>query len=323
MGIPQSRTLSRQISNGIGFTLDKKDKAILRELFVNCRASYRSLAKKFGLSPNTIKNRISKMSEKGVIRKFQIWYVNPDTIPFFGLIYTDGTENTEEFLSYIGKSPKIGYALTITTTEGGAYFIEGGCEGPEDFAELRDMLKRIDQVANVELHMYLHHRRGTRIEFTKPQLRVIRCLLQDARMRIEEISKRTGMAAKTIRRILKELEQSKAIHFACRANLSAGGMTDCFLRIEYDDKKASFDDVHSWIRGEYQAEVWWVFISSSDSVMFASLVLDNVLELEPISKRIREAPFVKSTTPLVVIADYAFEYQDDDILREMLNEAGV
>ncbi|MFX1369698.1 MAG: winged helix-turn-helix transcriptional regulator [Promethearchaeota archaeon] len=303
--------------------MDKKDKAILRHLFMNCRASYRSLAKKFNLSPNTIKNRISKMCELGVIRKFQIWYVNPDTIPFFGLIYTDGTENSEEFLSCVGKSRKIGYALTITTTEGGAYFIEGGCDSPNDFAELRAMLGRIDHVVNVELHMTVFHRRGTKIEFSKPQLRVIRCLLQDARMRIEEISKRTGMAAKTVRRILKELEQSKAIHFSCRANLSAGGMVDCFLRIEYDDKKGSFDDVHSWIRGEYQSEVWWIFVSPSDSVMFASLVLDNVLELESISKRIREAPFVKSTTPLVVIADHAFEYQDEDILRKMLDEAGV
>ncbi|MHA2143660.1 MAG: Lrp/AsnC family transcriptional regulator [Candidatus Thorarchaeota archaeon] len=57
----------------MGVTLDKIDKDILRHLFrVNCRASYRSLARKFGLSPNTAKNRVAKMIEQGVILKFQV-----------------------------------------------------------------------------------------------------------------------------------------------------------------------------------------------------------------------------------------------------------
>jgi hypothetical protein len=65
------------------------------------------------------------------------------------------------------------------------------------------------------------------------------------------------------------------------------------------------------------------FMSSSEPVMFTSLLLDSVLDLELLSKQVREAPFIKSTTPLIVISDTSFETESDIMLREMLDEGGV
>jgi hypothetical protein len=45
--------------------------------------------------------------------------------------------------------------------------------------------------------------------------------------------------------------------------------------------------------------------------------------LELLSKQVREAPFIKSTTPLIVISDTSFETESDIMLRELLDEAGV
>ncbi|MHA2385923.1 MAG: winged helix-turn-helix transcriptional regulator, partial [Candidatus Thorarchaeota archaeon] len=302
-----------------GVILDRIDKAILRELTLfNCRASYRSLAKKFDLSPNTIKYRITKMIEQGVIRKFRIHLSNETTglEAIFGLIFTDGTENSEELVSQIGRNPKIYYVLTLSATEGGAYFVGGGCRSPNELAELGAMLRRFDQVQKVELHMAFRPWKGRKIDFSKTQLKVIRCLNQNARMRIEEISERTGMAAKTVRRILKELEPGNGLYYSCRVNLSAGGMIDALLRIEWDDKMTSIDEVFHWIKRDYLDVIWMNFMSSSEPVMFTSLLLDSVLDLELLSKQVREAPFIKSTTPLIVISDTSFETESDIMLRE-------
>jgi DNA-binding Lrp family transcriptional regulator len=309
-----------------GVILDRIDKDILREFFmVNCRASYRSLGRKFGLSPNAVKNRVTKMIDDGVILKFQISLTHEmvGTEMAFGLAYTDGTENSREFVSGIGKSPLISFVSTLGTTEGGAYFVLGYCRGPNQLAELGAMLRGYDHVQKVELHMGFRPWKGHKIDFSKSQLKVIRCLQQDARMKIEEIAKRTGMAAKTVRRILRELEPGNGIYYSCRVDYSAGGVTDATLRIEWDDKMTSIDEMFHWLQREYSDDLWIILMSSSESVMFACFMLDSVLDLGPISNRIRNTSFVKSTTPLIAIAADSFESQGDIMLREMLDEAGV
>ncbi|MHA2143659.1 MAG: winged helix-turn-helix domain-containing protein [Candidatus Thorarchaeota archaeon] len=241
----------------------------------------------------------------------------------WGLIYTDGTENSREFVSQIGSNPMITYMLTLTSLEGGAYFFDGRCSGPNKVAELRTMLRGFDYVQQVELHMAFRPWKGRKIEFSKAHLKVIRCLRQDARMRIEEIAQKTGMASKSVRRILRELEPGNGLYYHCRVDYSAGGVVDATLRIEWDDKMTSLEKMFDWIRREYDDDLWIVYISSTEPVMFACFMLDSILDFGHISNRIREEQFVKSTTPLIAIAADAFEGQGDVMLREMLDEAGV
>jgi DNA-binding Lrp family transcriptional regulator len=310
----------------MGVTLDRIDKEILRDLFrFNCRASYRSLASKFGLSPNAVKNRVTKMIDQGVIRKFQVSLNHEMTGMelIFGLVFTDGTENSEKFVSQVGGNPIISNVLTLTALEGGAYFIDGHCSGPNKLAELGTMLRGFDQVRQVELHMAFRPWKGRKVEFSKAQLKVISCLQQDARMRIEEIAQRTGMASKTVRRILREIGPGNGLYYHCRVDYSAGGVVDATLRIEWDGKMTSLEDMFDWIRLEYKDDLWIVYMSSTEPVMYACFMLDSILDFGLISNRIREKPFVKSTTPLIAIAAESFETQAEVMLREMLDKAGV
>ncbi len=306
--------------------MDKIDRAIIREFVnVSCRTSYRSLARKFGLSPNAIKNRVEKLVELGVILEFQVFLASEVAgyEVLFGLVYTDGSENSKELISQIGSSPMIGTVNTLIMPEGGAYFLYGRCMGPGKLAELGAMLRAFDEVVSVELHMASHRIRGTKIDFSKQQLRVIRCLQQDARMRIEEIAKRTGMATKTVRRTLRELELGNGIHYAIRLNISAGEWVDAWVRIEWDDKMTSADQIVRWLQDEYPDDLYWLHISSSESVMLADFILDNILDLNKISTKIREAPYVKSTASLAASAQTSFEGLKEIKLRELLDEAGV
>lgn len=327
-GVFSEQNVTATNQHRMGVTLDKIGKDILRELFRgNCRASYRSLARKVNLSPNAVKNRVTKMIEQGVILKFQVSlnYEMTGIELVFGLVYTFGTENSEDFVSHIGNSPLIHWVSTLSTTEGGAYFFLGGCKGANQLAELGSMLRGFDHVQKVELHMAFRPMpwKASKVDFTKAQLKVIRCLQQDARMKIEEIASRTGMAAKTVRRILREVESGKGLYYHCRTDYLAGGVVDATLRIEWDDKITSIDEMFHWVKQEYSDDLWILLISSSEPVMFACFMLDSVLEMGPISNRIRAAPFVKSTTPLIAIETGSFEDQKDIMLRDMLDEAGV
>jgi DNA-binding Lrp family transcriptional regulator len=310
-----------------GVILDRIDKGILRELAMfNCRASYRSLARKFNLSPNAIKNRVTKMIEDGVIIKFYVRLVNEITgiEALFGLIFTDGAENREEFVSRIGSNPMIHTVCTLITIEGGAYFVFGGCTSPNQLAELGAMLRRFNHVQKVEIHRGYRPFRGRKIDFSKAQLKVMSCLYQDARMTIEEIAKRSGMAAKTVRRILRQLEQGNGIYYSSRLNLSAGGLVDVWVRIDWDDKLTSIDEIFHWLKSEYPDDLWMCHISASDSVMFADFILNDITKLEQISSKIREAPFVRSTTSLAAFAQSSFfEGLRDIKMTELLEGAGV
>jgi DNA-binding Lrp family transcriptional regulator len=305
--------------------LDRIDKEIIREfLNVSSRTSYRALARKYGLSPNAIKNRVEKLVEQGVILEFQVFLASEVAgyEVLFGLVYTDGTENCEEFIPKVGSSPMVGTVCTLIVPEGGAYFLYGRCMGPSQLAELGGMLRALSEVVKVDLHMAAHRIRGTKIEFSKQQLMVLRFLQQDSRMRVEEIAKRTGTSTKTTRRILKELEAGNGVHYSIRVNPSAGWV-DAWVRIEWNDKITSADEIARWLQNEFPDDLYWLHISSSESVMLADFILDNILDLNQISARIRGAPFVKSTASLAASAQSSFEGLKEIKLREVLDEAGV
>lgn len=53
-------------------SLDRIDIDILRELQENCRASYREIANKLGISIGTIHNRVKRMKDLGIIKGFSV-----------------------------------------------------------------------------------------------------------------------------------------------------------------------------------------------------------------------------------------------------------
>ncbi len=308
----------------MGSTLDKIDRAILRELnFVNCRLSYRALGTKVGLSPNAVKYRIENLIKAGVIIRF---IVLPsvgemaDINNVLAFVRTDGTEDTEEFISRIGESPMVYLVSPLICTQGSAYLVFGECLGNTMQVDLGVFLRSMDGVQHVELHTLLSLIERSKIEFTSRQLSVLQCLLQDPRMKVSEIARRTGMATKTARRVLRELEPRKAVSFSIRLNLSAGGLIDAWVRVVWDAKMISFDDLFQWIHDEYPDDLWWIWISTTDSVMFADFIVNHIEDIEEISRSIRKAPFVKSTSALAASTGYPFVRLSEIMARKIMEQ---
>ncbi|MHA2143590.1 MAG: winged helix-turn-helix transcriptional regulator [Candidatus Thorarchaeota archaeon] len=308
-------------------TLDKIDMTILREMDANCRASYRAIARKTGLSPNAVKNRLTKLIEGGVITDFLITltYETADVDSFLAVVCTDGSESVQDLVSYIGGNPMVYHVSALVCVTGGAYVVAGEHSSTITLAEIGAFLRGMDKVLSVELHPMLTTdlQRGQKVEFSRAQLRILKCLIQDPRMQISDIAEMTGMASKTVRRALKEIEDGEGVRFTARYDFAAGGLVDPFIRIIWNDKKISADELVQWLRHEYPAEFYYPWTSASDSVMFADFVVGDLSEAERISNHIRGAPFVLSTTILVGLSGAKFPHTTEIRLEEMLENAGV
>jgi DNA-binding Lrp family transcriptional regulator len=309
----------------LGGTLDKIDKAILFDLAINCRISYRSLARKTGLSPNGVKYRIERLVEEGVIIRFVVDFsLNMiDADHYLAFVLTDGTESIQEFVSFIGESPMVNNVNVLGSVDGGAYLVYGYYLGSIMLAELGAFLRGFDEVQDVELHTLILIDEGSRFEFSKLHLKILKCLSKDARMQINEIAQMTGMAPKTVRRGLKELSDSQGVRFTTRFDLAAGGLVDAFVRINWNDTMISADELVQWLRDEYPLKFWYQYISATDSIMWADIVVGSLLEVEQISSRIRSAPFVRSTATIIASSNVLFEKLTEIKLKEMLENADL
>ncbi len=308
-------------------TLDKIDMAILREMLANCRASYRAIARRTGLSPNAAKNRVENLIEGGAITRF---VVKLDTKAagagcFLGFVLTDGTESIQDFLSCIGENPMVFHASELLCITGGAYLVAGEHPSSAMLDEYEAFLRTLEEVQSVEFHP-MHSTdagQGLKAKFTGIQLKVLKCLFQNPRMQINEIAEMTGMASKTVRRALKELMDGGKVMLSASIDPPAVGIVDIFFRITWNNEMISVDELIEWLWSEYPNRLWYPWISESEKVIFADFFVGSLLEAETIAKQIRESPFVVSSTLLVTLSAAKFPYYPEVKLKEILDDAGV
>ena len=89
--------------------LDKLDIAICKEISEDCRKSYRFIGEKLNKSPGTIKSRIERLENMGVIKKWgaQLDYQKLG-FDFTAIIELDTMRSkTQEILTNISKSPNV------------------------------------------------------------------------------------------------------------------------------------------------------------------------------------------------------------------------
>ncbi len=301
--------------------------AILRELVVNCRASYRAIARKTGLSPNAAKNRVERIIESGGITGFTMKLRSKAAGVgcFLGLVSTDGTEDIQDFMSRIGENPMVTHVIELVCASGGEYLVSGEHPSHTMLHEYETFLRDLDGVQDVEFHT-MHTpdgRQGCTANFSRVQLKVLKCLVQDARMQVNEIAEMTGMAAKTVRRALRELMDGGDLRFTVSFGQANRGVVEIMVRITWDDEMISEDELIEWLRNEYPDEFWAPWTSESEAVLFAAFSVGALLDAQRISHRIRETPFVTSSTLMVYLHAENFPCYSEMKLKEILEDVGI
>ncbi|MFX0053472.1 MAG: winged helix-turn-helix transcriptional regulator [Promethearchaeota archaeon] len=304
--------------------LDTIDKKLILELDENCRATFQELAHKLGMTANAVRKRVTKLVEQGVIEEFVVIMRPAMTGAEFllALLHTDGLEDDEALLKEMGDYPGVVQTGLIASVKGRTYLVFAEYIGAAGLMDLRKFLCGLESVQEVELHTLLRQK-GTKIELSKLHLRVLRQLIEDARMSITDIANNTGLSAKRVRRALSDITESGAFWLAARWNLSAGEDTEFYARIEIDERVADREAVDEYLRSNHPSEYWLSFHSAIEPTVFAKFVTEHFRESDEIAKALKNAPFVKSIDVLICYPVYKFERLSQLMLKEKLTEAGL
>ncbi|MFW9912745.1 MAG: winged helix-turn-helix transcriptional regulator [Candidatus Thorarchaeota archaeon] len=305
-------------------TLDPIDKKLILELDSNCRATFQELALKLGMTANAVRKRVTKLIEQGVIEEFVVIMKPAMTGAelLLAFLQTDGLEDEDTLIREMGEYPGVVQAGLVASIMGRTYLVFAEYIGATGLMNLRKFLSSLESVQDVEIHTLLRQQ-GTIIELTKLHLRVLRQLIEDARMSITDIANNTGLSARRVRRLLSDITDSGAFWLAARWNLSAGEDTEFYLRIQIDEQIADRETVDAYLRTNYPNQYWLSFHSAIEPIVFAKFVTEHFRESDDIARASRSAPFAKSTSVLICYPVHKFERLSQKILKERLIEVGL
>ncbi|MFX1559407.1 MAG: winged helix-turn-helix transcriptional regulator [Promethearchaeota archaeon] len=284
--------------------LDPLDWALICELCGNARTPYKTLAKKFDISTNTVKNHINRLRQQGVISGSGV-IVSMEMLGaehVAGYVSTNGTENVIEFMKQISKWPIV---CEIYRTSDMRYEYWAMVSGASETLGLKMYLEELDGAIEVEIrpvvflfpnkppNFYLNTR-GKRVIFTHHQLQVLRCLYQDGRMPVSNIAKGTGFTPRRVRKILQELHECGGVHFTIGYNIFALGDMEYRLKIRFDESQTTGSDIIMDLYQKYPNEFWWSSITTNEPIVDVGLIIDRPGKGVPIIQDLKEASFIKS-----------------------------
>jgi len=303
-------------------SVDDIDKRIILELDSDCRMTYKTMADKLGLSANAIRKRITKLIDTGVIDRYltTLSFDMIDADAILAIIHTDGSEFQEEFIADVGKNPAVLQVSSIACGKGGMYFVFAIARGSLALSDIGTFLRTLESVIDVEIHVLIYPR-GEKVNLTKMQLRILKHLVDNPRMSIVDIAEAVGMTARRIRRAIGELQEGRGINFSIFWNLGKGGLNEVHLRIEWDEKNTTLQDVIDWLRTEYPLEFWTPFISATAPIIFARFVVDDLEKIEMIARAVKRSPFVKTLSTLVFYSNNLFPWPGVTELRRLIENS--
>ncbi|MFW9944013.1 MAG: Lrp/AsnC family transcriptional regulator [Candidatus Sifarchaeia archaeon] len=299
--------------------MDLIDKLILYDLSANCRMSYQALANRHQMSANAVKKRVSKLEEMGVIVQYVVELTPTmiDAETLLAVVSTDGTQNEEEFANQIGSNPLV---FDVDPLTGAIYLVFADYTSPAEMSELGRFLRGLKGVLSVELHTLLRSQNQRKDEFTALQLRVLAALMEDARMPLVSIARKTGLTTRRVRRTVQELLDSNGVQFTLKWNPEASKGIPFIVRIEFDESKTELVDCGKWLRERFPIPLWEVMMSSSEPTIFAYFVAQDQTHLELLTREVRGGEFVKSVVTFVNKPTRVFPGPRNHRLTEMLKQ---
>ncbi|MFQ5833710.1 MAG: AsnC family transcriptional regulator [Candidatus Thorarchaeota archaeon] len=304
--------------------VDAVDKKILLELDINCRISFEELGRKLEMTSNAVKKRFDKLVESGVIDHFVVAFKPAMTGAEYLIaeVSTDGSEDEEEFVSHIGNNDMTVQVGLLAGGEGRLYMVHAEYIGSEGLLELSSFLRNLDSVIKVEIHTIATDP-GKKVDLTNMHLRVLRHLIDDPRMIISELARRSGLTARRVRKLLTDLIEGRGFWFSARWNLSAGESTEFYVHIEYNEQKGTAEELEQWLREEYPQEYWYSYASALEPVVYAKFVTEHFREAETITRAITAAHLTKATRTMICYPVKKFPRLGQVKLQEKLAASGL
>ena len=306
--------------------LDITDLRIMKLLSRDSRTPYRNIASAVGIMPSAAKERINKMVSNGAIRTF-VLFVNPVILGYekeciLILRHVDKTIKDQDILNRVSLLGDV--LVYILSLEGTANFILSVKDRAQDkIGNLTDLLKP----SKVE-SIFARYTPVT-MKIYGSDLKIMKCLISDPRMLIEDLAEATSLSPKTVARRLEKMRENHVLQFSIVTNLSSMNLTGYIeFAVLIDVKITSHQKIVEKIHYELQGYLLHIPHRYQKEVIFAVFSCPNISAVNLILRRLESydgvnkvEPFI--TTSLTIYQDWLKSEIDNRISQEYLSSSAA
>jgi len=300
-------------------SVDELDKKILGDLMKNCRVSYQELSRRYGISANAIRRRILNLEESGEISGYSL-VLSAEMLGvhrIFGLLTSDGSRDEIEVMDEIGNHAGV---IAAAAYSNGTYALIGEYRDPEELHELNSHLRTIDSIEKAETFQIIQAR-GPPIELSRMHLRVLKPLIDEPKLSVVEISDKSGLTARRVRRLLSQLEESGAVQFQALVELGAAASIPFLARVTWDERKTNYREIIDMIEKKYPLTHWETFISASEPVLYSLIAVEGLVQVNEITRNLRNSNMIESVKAFISMFHKFYESITSKTLHQMIKEA--
>jgi len=299
--------------------VDELDKKILGVLGQNCRTSYQELSRRYGISANAIRRRVLNLEESGEIAGYSL-LLTPETLGVhrvLGLLTSDGSRDEVEVMDEIGDHFGV---IAAASYSNGIYALIGEYRTSEELLEVTSHLRRIDSIESTEIHQIIQGL-GQSFDLSRMHLRILKHLIDDPKLSVVEVSKKSGLTARRVRRLLSQLEESGVVKFQALLELGAATSIPFLARVTWDEREASYQDVRDLISKNYPLSHWETYVSASEPVLYSLIAVEGLVEVNEVTSALRKHDMIESVKALVSMFHKFYESITRQTLLDMIEEA--
>jgi DNA-binding Lrp family transcriptional regulator len=304
--------------------LDSLDARIFSELSgsgsyrSDVRQSYSSIARKLKVDEETVRRRIRRAEQRGLLRGPEL-VLNPHLmgrIPLAMEVRVADSTNAKK-LTVIQQIKLVDGVLFIIDLQGDSLSVLLYCES-EQAASRRTAL--ISSIAGATDPLILRKvgLPSCDLSLTRTDLLILRSLRSDPRKDTAEIASEIGVSTRTVERRISVLSSNNAFFYLLKPDFKRAEGTVCRVIIFYKDGKRK-TELDKMIRSRLERIVFSV--TSESSVSQVTFVGNNVVEAEEIEEWIRGLDGVASTSMGVIREFILTSAWLDDEIERMLSKA--
>jgi len=300
-------------------SVDELDKKILADLLNNCRVSYQELSRRYGISANAIRRRILNLEESGEISGYSL-LLSAEMLGvhrIFGLLTSDGSRDEIEVMDEIGSHPGV---IAAAAYSNGTYALIGEYRTPEDLLELTSHLRCVDSIEKTETHQIIQST-IPQFELSRMHLRVLKTLIHEPRLSVVEISNKSGLTARRVRRLLGQLEESGAVQFRALIELGAAASIPFLARVIWDERKTTYHEILGMIRRKYPLSHWETYVSASEPVLYSLIAVEGLVQVNEVTRDLRNNDKIVSVKAFISMFHKFYSSLTRQTLLQMIEDA--
>jgi DNA-binding Lrp family transcriptional regulator len=304
--------------------VDSIDLHIIRLLARDSRTAYNNVSSAVGITPSAVKKRVNKMVSNGIIHRFVV-VVNPaifgyEKLCFLILSNINKTTKEQDLFKRISLLGDI--FISVKPLEGAAslflLFVRSGAE--DKLTILADLLKPA-QVESFFARYTPGIQNPVTMKIRSSDLEIMKCLLPDPRLRVEDIAKKTSLSLRTVARRLEKMKENHLLQFTIFTDSSSTQLTGFIVFVVLINVDGTYhqtlvqriyNEMQEYLLHPLDDLVQYPInssISHQNTFVFASFCCANISTLNLILRRLESYDGVNKIEPMTLTSETRL-YQD-------------